>query len=573
MRMKKMLSIVMAVLCVGAASACVKKQTLTSNLSPLTVIVMDTTQALLNGAEVRVGKVTFKTSYDGRVVLTPEQVGNAKSLAVSCEGYEAQKVTAADLRTCIVRLVPKSQKARKEKEIYYAYGSSKGAVRADRAVVMMAEEAVVHEAAYDGAVYEAAALSASNHAVSAGQLTAGEVNDFTKWRQWQKIVEDTENARWFEPWRMTPQERYTVQVMNRDGYPIVNYPVNLTDKHGNTVCQAVTDNTGKAELWRLAISGERLEVVVPQQTMVIDEPCEVPDGVDVLFVFDATGSMGDELRYLQAEMNDVIARASAATGGLKIRTGAVVYRDHGDEYITRLSRLTDDISATQRFIDKQVASGGGDFPEAVPEALMAALNSAGWNEYARARIAFLILDAPCHQDSATVALMQEQVRNAAAMGVRIVPVVCSGLDKAGEMLMRSIALLTNGTSFFLTDDSGIGHTHIQPTTDSLQVEHLNDMLVRTIVEFSAMPACKPSEVSDQYSDISEQFIPNPFDAHELEADPTIPHGEGVHYLLDVSGKLLGVIEGEVKTDQLPIGIYFIKTFYNGQWFTQKILVH
>ena len=99
------------------------------------------------------------------------------------------------------------------------------------------------------------------------------------------------------------------------------------------------------------------------------------------------------------------------------------------------------------------------------------------------------------------------------------------------------------------------------------------MLVRTIVEFSAMPACKPSEVSDQYSDISEQFIPNPFDAQELEADPTIPHGEGVHYLLDVSGKLLGVIEGEVKTDQLPIGIYFIKTFYNGQWFTQKILVH
>ena len=156
------------------------------------------------------------------------------------------------------------------------------------------------------------------------------------------------------------------------------------------------------------------------------------------FRFDATGSMGDELRYLQAEMKDVIARAKDATGGLNIRTGAVVYRDHGDEYITRISRLTNDIKMTQAFIDKQEANGGGDYPEAVPEALMAALNSSGWDSGARARIAFLILDAPCHQDSATIALLHDQILNAAAQGIRVVPVVCSGLGESGELLLRSI---------------------------------------------------------------------------------------------------------------------------------------
>ena len=205
---------------------------------------------------------------------------------------------------------------------------------------------------------------------------------------------------------------------------------------------------------------------------------------------------------------------------------------------------------------------------------MAALNSAGWNENARARIAFLVLDAPCHQDSATIALLHEQVLNAAAMGVRIVPVVCSGLDKAGELLMRSIALATNGTSFFLTDDSGIGNSHLKPTTDSLKVEHLNDMLVRTIVEFSAMPSCEPEQ--EQEVAIEEQFIPNPFDAKQLEDDPTIPHGEGVHYLLDVSGKLITILEGTFDETslrgKLPIGIYFVKTFYDGQWHTRKILL-
>ena len=126
-----------------------------------------------------------------------------------------------------------------------------------------------------------------------------------------------------------------MQVVNKYGYPIANYPVNLTDKHGNTVYQAITDNTGKAELWN-GLFGTPADVDQPAwQTIVLDETeCDLPQSVDVLFVFDATGSMGDELRYLQAEMKDVISRASAATGGLAIRTGAVVYRDHGDEYIS-----------------------------------------------------------------------------------------------------------------------------------------------------------------------------------------------------------------------------------------------
>ena len=199
-----------------------------------------------------------------------------------------------------------------------------------------------------------------------------------------------------------------------------------------------------------------------------------------------------------------------------------------------VSRLTDDIKTTQSFIDKQEANGGGDYPEAVPEALMAAMNSTGWNESARARIAFLILDAPCHKDSTTIALLHEQVLNAAALGVRIVPVVCSGLGESGEYLLRSMALATNGTSFFLTDDSGIGHSHLKPTTDSLKVEHLNDMLVRTIVEFSTMPACE-AQAENEQTTLDEQFIPNPFSKSELEA-----------------------------------GVYFVKTYIDGQWLTHKI---
>ncbi len=599
--MKKLLTLLLALVSLGSlqVQACIKRSAAHDKRTPVAVIVMDTTQALLHNAQVKVGSQTFKTSFDGRVILKPEQLKGVKSLTVTCDGFDAHKVKLDGSSVVLVSLTPKpvkeSKHANRSDDVVFACTSAemKMDARSSRisGVYMTEMDAAapmeMEEAEEVVKVGYSASIVPNN--VSAGKLTAGEVNDFTKWYFWPKVMDES-HAQFAQTWRITPRHRYTVQVMNKNGHPLVNYPVNLTDGNGNTIFQALTDNTGKAALWSQLIGAHLcgkhtdfyLQVDGQKQiakdwyegmnTFVLDVACEASDEVDVVFVFDATGSMGDELHYLQAEMKDVIARAKNATGGLNIRTGAVVYRDHYDEYLTRISRLTDDITATQTFIDKQSAGGGGDYEEAVPEALMAALNSAGWNEQARARIAFLILDAPCHQDSATMALLHEQILNAAALGVRIVPVVCSGLGESGEYLLRSMALATNGTSFFLTDDSGIGHTHLKPTTDSLKVEHLNDMLVRTIVEFSTMPACE-AQAENEQTTLDEQFIPNPFSKSELEADATIPHGEGVHYLVDISGKLITIYEGEIenyKTISLPIGVYFVKTYIDGQWLTQKI---
>ena len=586
--MKKLFFVILAVLSVLSVSAADKK---------LTVIVMDTTQALLDKAEIKVGKTVYTTSFDGRIVLERNQIKGVKKLFVSREGFVATKINVNGSETIVVVLQPKRVQAPKQyKEptaedagVYYTLGASKSAAHYERELVsprlVKADEM---PPAVTGDVPPVAGGVAVN-TVSAGKLTAGEVNDFAKWYFWHKVI-DGSHKEFISDWQMSPRMRYTVQVMTRAGAPVASRAVSLLDERGNTLFQAVTDNTGKAELWGNLMAAKGNEqgawkIRVDKQTtaakpwtegmntVVLDEECEVSDAVDVMFVFDATGSMGDELRYLQAEMRDVIARAKDATGGLNIRTGAVVYRDHGDEYITRISRLTEDIKTTQAFIDKQHAAGGGDYPEAIPEALMAALNSAGWDSEARARIAFLVLDAPCHQDSVTLALLHDQVLNAAASGVRIVPVVCSGLKESGEYLMRAIALATNGTSFFLTDDSGIGHSHLKPTTDSLKVEHLNDMLVRTIVEFSSMPACHAQQSAGEELTDNERFIPNPFSAEDLEKDPKIPHGEGVNYLVDVTGKLLGVYMGDVPTEYLPIGVYFIKSYVDGQWFTKKILIN
>lgn len=591
--MKYFFSVVLTlVMAIGSTQACMKKSAPLAN--DVVVLVMDTTQALLKGAQVKVGKLVFTTSYDGRVVVKQDQLHGVKKIRISCEGYKDSQAVI-DGAVVIASLTPKAG-ARPKGESFHTLGAVRTAdakmLYSVAKTDMARPEAVAEETMAVGYMPEV-----HNNAVSAGKLTAGEVNDFAKWYFWPRVIDESHKS-YISDWRLAPRHRYTVQLRSKtDGAPIASRAVSLLDHSGNTLFQAVTDNTGKAELWYQLVSNNLcgkhagLKIRVDDKTIdakdwseglntiVLDEECNHSDDVDVVFVFDVTGSMGDELRYLQEEMKDVISRAKDATGGLNIRTGAVVYRDHDDEYITRISRLTSDIKTTQAFIDKQEANGGGDYPEAVPEALMAALNSSGWDANARARIAFLILDAPCHKDSATLALLHDQILNAAAVGVRIVPVVCSGLDKSGELLLRAMALATNGTSFFLTDDSGIGHSHLKPATDSLKVEHLNDMLVRTIVEFSAMPECSQDGVGEWMNDDIDAFLPNPFSSEDIAEDPSIPHGDGVFYIVDMSGKLITIFEGDIESLKarfvsigLPRGVYFIKTFVDGKWYTEKVLV-
>jgi hypothetical protein len=91
------------------------------------------------------------------------------------------------------------------------------------------------------------------------------------------------------------------------------------------------------------------------------------------------------------------------------------------------------------------------------------------------------------------------IRQAAEKGVRIVPLACSGVDKSTEYIMRSFALATNGTYTFLTDHSGVGDSHIAPSTDKYKVEHMNDLILRLILQYSYYPDCS-QYVADKKKD-------------------------------------------------------------------------
>ncbi len=340
----------------------------------------------------------------------------------------------------------------------------------------------------------------------AGLITAGEWNDIDHWNFWKTLIEKDTFGQYLDYWEMYPQENgYNLKVLNQFNLPGIDQEVSIAQGN-NEIWHAKTDNNGEVALWsdyfnesstfqqEFTLNINNVEVSnsvkvgaigQPETIKVnIDRPERIPQTADVLFVVDATGSMGDELEFLKTELEDVIQRVQSGNSNLEIKSGAVFYRDQGDAYVTRTSPMTDNPSVTLNFIKNQSAGGGGDWPEAVHTAMEVATNQINWSEDARTRLLFLLLDAPPHHLPHVIESMQGSIIKAASMGIKIIPIAASGIDVSTEFLLRFMAIATNGTYVFITDDSGIGNDHLEPTVGEYEVEFLNDLMVRLIKKYA-----------------------------------------------------------------------------------------
>ena len=334
-----------------------------------------------------------------------------------------------------------------------------------------------------------------------GLVTAGEWNDLDNWDFYQKTLMKEPFKGFPDDWQMYTNHRIAVALTAKNK-PAANATVTLF-RNDTPIWTAKTDNLGRAELWvgafqkekelntallRLKVNEQWVSTATISETQVnriaLDEALPSPTNlVQIAFMVDATGSMGDELEFLKVDLKKVINEVQKTNTQLKISTATVFYRDEGDEYVVKHSPFTEDINQTTEFISQQRADGGGDFPEAVDKALVQ-LNQLQWQPEARTRIAFLVLDAPPHNKPAVINSIQYSVKTAAASGIKLIPVVASGIDKTTEFLMRFIAMYTNGTYVFITDHSGIGNKHLEPSVGEYQVEKLSDLMVRLIKKYS-----------------------------------------------------------------------------------------
>jgi hypothetical protein len=200
--------------------------------------------------------------------------------------------------------------------------------------------------------------------------------------------------------------------------------------------------------------------------------------LDVAFVLDTTGSMQDELSYLQSEFISIAKSIGDKYPDADEHYALMLYRDHVDEYLTRTFDFTDDANAFEKNLAAQAADGGGDIPEA-PDVALTQAESLSWRtDPGTARLMFWVADAPHHtQDAGT---MRDAFLALQAKDIHVYPVAASGTDELLEVTMRSAAQLTGGRYLFLTNDSGIGNDHKEPTIPCYFVTTFDKAMLRMV---------------------------------------------------------------------------------------------
>ena len=207
--------------------------------------------------------------------------------------------------------------------------------------------------------------------------------------------------------------------------------------------------------------------------------------LDLVFMVDATGSMGDEIAKLKTSMRAMAQQIAQLPGQPDVCFGLVAYRDRGDAFLTRTHDFTDRPDAFQQVLANVQAAGGGDMPEALNEALHEVVHGLSWRADA-ARMVVLVADAPPHLDYGGPQYDRD-MQAALAKGIKLFAVGASGLDPVGEYIFRQIAQYTAGRFVFLTyrnaadPGSGPGSQTVHDVKQ-YSVQTLDALVVRLVGE-------------------------------------------------------------------------------------------
>jgi hypothetical protein len=210
-----------------------------------------------------------------------------------------------------------------------------------------------------------------------------------------------------------------------------------------------------------------------------------PIALDVLFLLDATGSMGDEIDRLKTSIDAVADRVAALDGAPDVRFAMTIYRDEGDAFVTATRDFTSDVAAFRADLANVIADGGGDYPEALEEGLGEALAAPAWRDPATTvQLVFLVADAPPQVGRQVPQTYTESLRDAIGRGIKIFPVASSESDDQAEAVFRQLAQGTGARFVFLSYGAGGAATGERTDIASTDYEELSldDLVVRLIAE-------------------------------------------------------------------------------------------
>jgi hypothetical protein len=204
--------------------------------------------------------------------------------------------------------------------------------------------------------------------------------------------------------------------------------------------------------------------------------------IEVCFVLDTTGSMGGLIEGAKAKSWCIANSIVGTCDQPQVRIALVGYRDKGDEYVTKVFDLTDDIDTVYKNLQNFQAAGGGDEPESVNQALDEAVNKIHWTVAKEVtKIIFLVGDAPPHMDYQDDVKYPVVCQEAARKNLIINTMQCGDIA-ATTPIWQEIAQSANGSYVALQQD---GHMVTIATPYDKDLSELNSQMNATVIPYGS----------------------------------------------------------------------------------------
>jgi len=159
-------------------------------------------------------------------------------------------------------------------------------------------------------------------------------------------------------------------------------------------------------------------------------PPQASSLIEVAFVLDTTGSMSGLIEGAKQKIWYLANQMATAKPTPQIRIGLVGYRDRGDDYVTKIFDLDEDLDRVYMNLKSFGAAGGGDAPESVNQALDEAVRKLSWSSDRRAlKVMYLVGDQPPHMDYENEARYPEILQAAVKRDLIVNTIQCGN---AGE---------------------------------------------------------------------------------------------------------------------------------------------
>ncbi len=188
--------------------------------------------------------------------------------------------------------------------------------------------------------------------------------------------------------------------------------------------------------------------------------------IEVVFVLDTTGSMGGLIKAAKEKIWSIASSMASAQSAPEIKMGLVAYRDRGDDYVTKVIDLSDDLDSMFATLMDFEAAGGGDGPESVNKALYDAVHHISWSQDTSSyKAIFLVGDASPHMDYQDEVQFPQILKTAKSKDIVVNTIQC-GADRAAQGHWQQIAQLAEGR-YFQVEQAGSAIAIATPFDDEI----------------------------------------------------------------------------------------------------------